>query len=74
MEMLDAGAFKIIEVQFANLKIKLLCMLQISFNFELNIKESFCFKVQVAHLSTGKEIPRKNDFYKYLYHLLNPFI
>ena len=62
MEMLDAGAFKIIEVHFANLKIKLLCMLQISFNFELNIKESFCFKVQVAHLSTGKEIPRKNDF------------
>ena len=62
MEMLDAGAFKIVEVQFANLKIKLLCMLQISFNFELNIKESFCFKVQVAHLSTGKEIPRKNDF------------
>ena len=60
--MLDAGAFKIVEVQFANLKIKLLCMLQISFNFELNIKESFCFKVQVAHLSTGKEIPRKNDF------------
>ena len=66
--MLDAGAFKIIEVQFANLKIKLLCMLQISFNFELNIKESFCFKVQVAHLSTGKEIPRKMIFYKYLYH------
>ena len=66
--MLDAGAFKIVEVQFANLKIKLLCMLQISFNFELNIKESFCFKVQVAHLSTGKEIPRKMIFYKYLYH------
>ena len=65
--MLDAGAFKIIEVHFANLKIKL-CMLQISFNFELNIKESFCFKVQVAHLSTGKEIPRKMIFYKYLYH------
>ena len=66
--MLDAGAFKIVEVQFANLKIKLLCMLQISFNFELNIKESFCFQVQVAHLSTGKEIPRKMIFYKYLYH------
>ena len=65
--MLDAGAFKIIEVQLKNLKIKL-CMLQISFNFELNIKESFCFKVQVAHLSTGKEIPRKMIFYKYLYH------